>query len=66
MIKLWSNIATSQSVISRERGIEGQLRTAVQRSCPNPEDAEDPMKAPPHDEIRQSGRFLEVQNKDLW
>ena len=31
-----------------------------QRGCPHPEDAEDPIH------VRQSGRVLELQNRDLW
>ena len=49
---------------SRERGVESQLRVATQRGYP--EDATDPMVAPPDYEIRQSGRVLELQNRDLW
>ena len=64
--KLWSKIATGQPAISRERGFEGQLRAAAQRGYPNAEDAEDPMMAPPDYEVRQSGRILELQNRDLW
>ena len=81
MRKLWSNIATGQSENlreqtddkkrvkqtednSRERGVESQLRAAAQRGYP--EDAEDPMVAPPDYDIRQSGRVLELQNSDLW
>ena len=61
MRKLWSNITTGQSQKLREqthdrkgkqtednlreRGVESQLRTAAQRGYP--EDAEDPMVAPP-------------------
>ena len=58
MRKLWSNVATGDSGISRERGVEGQLRAAARRSYPNPEDAEDPMMVPPD--------YLELQNGDLW
>ena len=48
------------------RGSESQLRAAAQRGYPNPEDAEDPMIAPPDYDVRQSGRVLELQNRDLW
>ena len=51
---------------SRLRGSESQLRAAAQRCYPNPEDAEDPMIAPPDYDVRQSGRVLELQNRDLW
>ena len=57
MRKLWSNIATDQPAISRERGAEGQLRAAAHRGYPNPEDAEDPMMAPQDYEIRQSAEL---------
>ena len=50
--------------ISRERGVEIQLKAAAQRSYP--EDATDPMVAPQDYDIRQSGRILELQNRDLW
>ena len=66
MRKLWSKIATGQPAISRQRGVEGQLRAAAERGYPNPEDAEDHMMAPPDYEVRQSGRVLELQNRDLW
>ena len=58
MGKLWSNVATGHSGNSREQGVEGQPRAAARRGCPNPEDAEDPMMAPPD--------YLELQNGDLW
>ena len=78
MRKLWSNITTCQSEKlreqtddkkgkqtdnSRERGVERQQRAAAQQGYP--EDAEDPKVAPPHFDIRQSGRVLELQNRDL-
>ena len=79
MSKLWSSITTGQSENlreqtddrkgkqtednSRERGVERQLRAAARQGYP--EDAEDPMVAPPDYDIRQSGRVLELQNRDL-
>ena len=51
--------------ISRERGIESQLRAAAQRTYRDQEDATDPMVAPQDFDIRESGRVL-VQNSDLW
>ena len=79
MRKLWSIITTGQSAIlreqtndkkgkqtednSRERGVESQLRAGAQLGYP--EDAEDPMVAPPDYDIRQSGRVLELQSSDL-
>ena len=66
MGKLWSNTATGHSAISRERGVESQLKAAAQRCYPTPQDTNDPMMAPPDYEIRQSGSVLELQNRDLW
>ena len=74
MRKLWSYTTTGQFANlreqtednSRERGVESQLRAAAQRGYPDPEDSQDPMVAPPNHEIRQSGRVLELQNRDLW
>ena len=80
MRKLWSNIAKGQSANfreqvgdkkekqtednSRERGVESPLKAVAQRGYP--EDTEDPMVAPQDYDIRQSGRVLEPQNRDLW
>ena len=61
-----SYTANGHSVISRERGVEGLVRAASQWGYPNPEDAEDPMMAPPADEIRQSGKVPELQSRELW
>ena len=66
MRKLGRHIANGHSVLSRERGVEGLLRAAAQRSYPTPEDVKDPMMAPPDYEVRQSGRVVELQNRDLW
>ena len=52
--------------ISRERGIESQFRAAAQRAYRDQEDATDPMVAPQDYDVRQSGRVLELQNRDLW
>ena len=75
MRKLWSQSADLREQTddtigkktednSREKGVESQPRVAGQRSYP--EDAIDPMVAPPDHDIRQSGRVVELQNKDLW
>ena len=48
---------------SRERGVESQPCAAAPRGYS--EDAEDPMVAPADHDIRQSGRVLELQNRDL-
>ena len=50
--------------ISRERGVEIQLRMAAQRGFT--EDATDPTVAPQDYDIRQSGRVPQLQNSDLW
>ena len=74
MRKFWSNLCDQTDDNeekqtednSRLRGSESQLRAAAQRGYPNPEDAEDPMIAPQDYDVRQSGRVLELQNRDLW
>ena len=43
----------------RERGVASQLRAAS-------EDTRYPMVAPPDYDIRQSGRVLELRNRDLY
>ena len=48
------------------RGVESQLGAAAQRGYPYPEDAEDPVVAPPDYDVRQFGRVLEPQNRDHW
>ena len=50
--------------ISRERGVEIQLRMAAQLGFT--EDATDPTVAPQDYDIRQSGRVPQLQNSDLW
>ena len=50
--------------ISRERRVESQLKAAAQWGYL--EDATDPIVAPPDYDIRQPGRVLELQNRDLW
>ena len=46
------------------KGIEVIPRETVLKSYP--EDVENPTVAPQYYEVRQSGRVLELQNKDLW
>ena len=65
MRKLRSNITTGQLAISRERGVESQLRAAAQRGYPNPEDAKNPMMAHPENEIHQSGRVMASKQGSL-
>ena len=52
--------------ISRERGIEAQLRATAQRAYRDQEDATDTKVAPKDYDLRQSKRVLELQNSDLW
>ena len=71
----WENFGaicvTKQTTMRRNRrkitrvceGSESQLRAAAQRCYPNPEDAEDPMIAPPDYDVGQSGRVLELQKQ---
>ena len=55
MKKLWSNIRTGQSANLREQTDDREGKQTA-----------DHMVAPPDYEIRQSGRVLELQNRDLW
>ena len=57
---------TGTEDISRERGIESQLKAAAQRAYRDQEDATDPTMAPQDFDVRQSGRVRELQNSDLW
>ena len=47
-------------------GIEVLLREAARKSCPDPENVDNPMIAPRDYEVRQSVRVLVLQNKDFW
>ena len=49
---------------SYHKGIEVMLRETARKSYP--ENVDNPMNAPRDYEVRQSGRVLEFQNKDLW
>ena len=72
MRKLWSN--TRKRTQSKEmdqaeestypKGIEVMLRETAWKSYP--ENVDYPMIAPRDYEVRQSGRVLELQNKDPW
>ena len=46
------------------KGIEVMLRETIRKS--HPENVDNPMIAHQDYEVRQSGRVLELQNKDLW
>ena len=70
--KLWSN--TRERTQSKEKelaednsypkGIEVMPKETARKSYP--ENVDNPMMAPRYNEVRQSGRVLELQNKDLW
>ena len=70
--KLWSNTRDRTQSKEKElaedssypKGIEVMLRETARKSYP--EDVDNPMTAPRYNEVRQSGRVLELQNKDLW
>ena len=47
-------------------GSEALLRETARKGYPDPEEVNNPMIAPQDYDIRQSGRVLEHQNKDLW
>ena len=49
---------------SYPKGIEVMLRETARKSYP--ENVDNPMIAPRDYEVRQSGRVLELKNKDLW
>ena len=49
---------------SHPKVIEVLLRETARKSYPD--NVDNPMIAPQDDEVRQSGRVLELQNKDLW
>ena len=51
--------------ISRERGVEAQLRATAQRAHRDQEDATDPMVAPQDYDVHLPVRALELQNSDL-
>ena len=51
---------------SYTKGTEVLLRERTRKSYPDTEDVDNPTIAPQDDEARQSGRVLELQNKDLW
>ena len=47
------------------KSIEALLRETARKGYPDPEDVDNPMITPQDHGIRQSGRVLELQNKDL-
>ena len=49
------------------KSVEVLLRETARKNCSNPEsDVDDPMIAPENYDVPQSGRVLELQNRDLW
>ena len=48
------------------KSIEVLLRETARKSYPDPENVNNPMIAPQDYDVRQSGRVLELQNRDLW
>ena len=78
MRTLWSNTgertqgnekyacSTSQGEDSSyTKGIEVLMETA-RKGYPGPENVDNPMIAPPDYDARQSGRVLELPNRNLW
>ena len=74
MRKLWSksrnrtqgNEERKGEDCSYPKSIEVLLRETARRGYPDPEEVDNPMIAPQDYHIRESGRVLEFQNKDLW
>ena len=74
MRNLWSNSREqTQGNAKRKgedssypKGIEALLRQTARKGYPYPEEVNNPMIAPQDYDFRQSGRVLELQNKDLW
>ena len=70
--KLWSNTCESIHNNQKERAednsypksIDIMLRETARKSYP--ENVDSPMIAPRDYEVRQSGRALELQNRDYW
>ena len=42
------------------------MRRTAQKGYPDPENVDNPIIAPQDYDVRQSGRVLELQNRDLW
>ena len=74
MRKLWSNTRECTQGNENEqaedssypKGIEVLLRETARKGYPDPEDVDNPMIALQNYDGRQSGRVLELQNRDLW
>ena len=74
MRKLWSNTCEPTQNKEKEQAedssypktIEVTLREKARKSSPDPENIGNPIIAPHYFEVRQSGRVLELHNRDLW
>ena len=72
MRKLWRNLREQGNEKKQMednsclRGVESQLWATARRIYPKSEYADNPMVAPPENDVRQSGRVLELQNRNLW
>ena len=74
MRKLWSNLRErTQGNEKRQiedsshpKATEGLLKATARKNYPNSEDVDNPMLAPQDYDVRQSGRVLELPNRDLW
>ena len=51
---------------SYPKGFEVMLRETARKSFPDRENIHNPLTAPQDYEVRQSGRVLELQNRELW
>ena len=50
---------------SCSKGIEFFVRETAKNGYPDPQNVDNPMSAPHDYDVRQSGRVLELQNRDL-
>ena len=60
----YSNQKEQAEDSSYSKSIDVILRETARKNYP--ENVDSPMIAPRDHEVRQSGRVLELQNKDLW
>ena len=51
---------------ARTKSIEVLLRETARKDDPVLENVNNPLIAPQDDDVRQSGRVLELHNRDLW
>ena len=72
--KLWSNTRERTQGNEEEQGedssysksIEVLLMETARKDYPVPENVDNPLIAPQDYDVRQSGRVLELHNRDLW